>query len=75
MKALRTFKQMTIEEKKKSLELWNKFYDSQLQNDFMESWKYWTQRLEYLQNIGIDVSNDAGKKIWLNKVAEIPSDE
>lgn len=68
MKAIRTFKEMTPDEKRKSLELWNKFYDSQLRNDFMESWRYWTQRMEYLQNIGVDVSKDAGRKMWVNKV-------
>jgi hypothetical protein len=68
MKATRTFKEMTPDEKRKSLELWNKFYDSQLRNDFMESWRYWTQRMEYLQNIGVDVSKDAGRKVWVNKV-------
>ncbi|MFW5760062.1 MAG: hypothetical protein ACOCXH_03665 [Cyclobacteriaceae bacterium] len=68
MKATRTFKDMTPEEKRKSLELWHKFYDSQLSNDFMESWRYWTQRMEYLETIGIDVSKDAGRKMWMNKV-------
>lgn len=68
MKATRTFKDMTPDEKRKSLELWHKFYDSQLRNDFMESWRYWTQRMEYLETIGVDVSKDAGRKMWMNKV-------
>ena len=75
MKITRTFKDMTPDEKKKSLELWNKFYDSQLRNDFLDSWKYWTQRLEYLENIGVDASKDRGKQIWLNKVTEISNDK
>ena len=71
MKSTRTFKDMTPDEKKKSLELWNKFYNSQLRNDFLDSWKYWTQRLEYLENIGVDISKDSGKQVWLNKITEI----
>jgi hypothetical protein len=68
MKASRKFKDMTPEEKRKSLELWHKFYDFQLRNDFIESWQYWTQRMEYLQKIGVDFSEDKSNKMWMNKV-------
>lgn len=69
MKPIRTFKDMTPDEKRKSLELWHKFYDSQLRNDFLESWRYWTERMEYLENIGVDISKDSGRKMWVNKIA------
>jgi hypothetical protein len=54
MKKLRKFNEMTAEEKTQSVKLWKLFYDSQLSEDFQSSWKYWKERLEYLENIGID---------------------
>ena len=69
MKSTRTFKEMTPDEKRRSLELWNKFYDSQLRNDFMESWRYWTERMEFLERIGVDVSKDIRHNSWTHRLS------
>jgi hypothetical protein len=53
MKQSRTYKQMTTEEKKHSLYLWNKYYQSYLEEDFLTSWHYWNERDKYLSQIGV----------------------
>jgi len=53
MKQSRTYKQMTAEEKKHSLYLWNKYYQSYLEEDFLTSWHYWNERDKYLSQIGV----------------------
>ena len=70
MKVHRNYKEMTPEEKKRSIELWNKFYNSQLQDDFMASWRYWVERLDYLQQIGVDAS-DRGRHKWIENIEKI----
>jgi hypothetical protein len=67
MKPIRRYSEMTAEEKKHSIELWNKFYSSQLRDDFISSWRYYVERLDYLQQIGIDTS-DTSRKNWHQKV-------
>ncbi len=53
----RTFKQMTADEKRYSISLWKQFYDSLMRNDHAGSWKYWNERQDYLQDIGIDTTH------------------
>jgi hypothetical protein len=67
MRSNRRYNEMTAEEKKHSIELWNKFYSSQLRDDFISSWRYYVERLEYLQQIGIDTT-DTVRKDWHQKV-------
>jgi hypothetical protein len=69
MRPMRSYSEMTAKEKKHSIELWNKFYNSQLRDDFNSSWEYYLERLAYLQQIGIDTS-DNGRKVWHQKVTE-----
>jgi len=54
----RSYREMTEDEKRKSIHLWSQFYQSQQNNDFITSWKYWKDRLSYLRKIGIDISNE-----------------
>jgi hypothetical protein len=67
MRSIRRYSEMTAEEKRHSIELWNKFYSSQLRDDFISSWRYYVERLEYLQQIGIDTT-DTVRKDWHQKV-------
>lgn len=53
MKFKRTYEQMTTDEKKHSLLLWNKYYQSFLEEDFLASWHYWNERDKYLNQIGV----------------------
>lgn len=67
MEATRNYNQMTADEKKHSIELWNKFYSSQMRDDFNESWRYYLERLNYLQKIGVDVSDTVRRK-WHDRI-------
>lgn len=66
MKPIRSYSDMTADEKKHSVELWKKFYSSQLRDDFISSWSYYVERMNYLQQIGIDTDND--RKKWRHRI-------
>ncbi len=66
MKPIRSYSDMTADEKKHSVELWKKFYNSQLRDDFISSWSYYVERMNYLQQIGIDTDND--RKKWRHRL-------
>jgi hypothetical protein len=57
---------MTADEKKRSVYLWTKFMDAQLRDDFISSWKFWVERLEFLQDIGVDTTIDSFKGNYNN---------
>jgi acyl-ACP thioesterase len=57
MNKWRSYQQMTADEKRHSIFLWKKFYDSLMRNDHVNSWKYWHERQDYLQEIGIDTTH------------------
>jgi len=63
MKTNRSYSEMTDQEKRHSIELWNKFYNSQLRDDFNSSWRYYIERLNYLQQIGVKVEEVEKKKL------------
>ncbi|MGK7394233.1 MAG: hypothetical protein ACNS62_06660 [Candidatus Cyclobacteriaceae bacterium M3_2C_046] len=66
----RSYKDMTAEEKRHSIELWAKFYDSQLKEDFITSWRYWVERLEYLQGIGVK-TEEINRRAWINQAEKV----
>lgn len=51
------YKKMTLEEKKRSINLWKKFYESLKSNEYEESWVYWNKRCKYLNELGIEESH------------------
>lgn len=53
---------MTAEEKRYSISLWKKFYDSLMRNDHAGSWKFWHERQDYLQDIGVDPTHPVFNK-------------
>lgn len=55
---------MTALEKRHSIKLWNNFYNAHLRDDLVASWKYWNERLEYLEQIGVDSTHP---KLILNQ--------
>jgi hypothetical protein len=67
MRPNRSYSEMTAEEKRHSIELWNKFYSSQMRDDFTSSWNFYVERLNYLQQIGVDTSDNI-RKVWHQKV-------
>lgn len=49
----RTYNQMTVDEKRQSVELWKRFYQSLREKNYEASWIFWNKRLDYLDEIGI----------------------
>jgi len=67
MLASRKYNEMTAEEKRRSVELWKKFYQSLQEKNYEASWTFWNERLEYLNNIGVSAEKvPEGNEIFLD---------
>jgi hypothetical protein len=53
MALFRTYQEMTIDEKRHSIELWKRFYESLQEKNYEDSWVYWNKRMSYLNDIGV----------------------
>ena len=48
------FKEMNRQQKAYSIKLWNLYHESLQREDYIASWEYWNQRMEYLLELGIE---------------------
>lgn len=62
MKGYRSYQEMTADEKRHTVYLWNQFYNAQLKDDFISSWNFWLERVQYLHDIGVDIDTVKEKK-------------
>jgi hypothetical protein len=53
MTTYRKYNEMTVEEKRHSIELWKRFYESLQEKNYEDSWLFWNKRMDYLKGIGI----------------------
>jgi hypothetical protein len=64
MTTYRKYNEMTVEEKRHSIELWKRFYESLQEQNYEDSWLFWNKRTDYLNDIGIG----NGKKAQPNEI-------
>jgi hypothetical protein len=53
MTTFRKYNEMTVDEKRHSVELWKRFYESLQEQNYENSWLFWNKRVDYLNDIGI----------------------
>jgi hypothetical protein len=61
MAPYRKYNEMTVDEKRHSIELWKKFYESLQEQNYEDSWLFWNKRMNYLDDIGIGTENSANR--------------
>jgi hypothetical protein len=59
MSELRKYQEMTIDEKRHSIELWKRFYESLQEKNYENSWHYWNKRMNYLNDIGVKTEKNS----------------
>lgn len=64
----RNYHEMTVDEKRRSVELWKRFYESLQEKNYEASWTYWNQRLDYLNHIGVDAEHAPNRNEFFRKL-------